>query len=101
MAAKRQLHVFECLAQHVSCPVACPTILLSRNARSFRRWATGPRHSDAPVYAGKFLESSGFSRALPVREEQMAPAAAIEFLPGVLRLGEAVGDGEDDRRVMT
>jgi hypothetical protein len=38
--------------------------------------------------------------ALPVRKEQMTPAAAIEFLPGALRLGEAVGDGEDDGRVM-
>jgi hypothetical protein len=39
--------------------------------------------------------------ALPVREKQMTPAAAIEFLPSALRLGEAVGDGEDDRWVMT
>ena len=63
----------------------------------------GPRRSDAPVNAAKsrqILKNSGFSRALPVREEQMTPAAAIEFLPIAFRLGEAVGDGEDDRGVM-
>src|SRR5689334_13970488 len=31
----------------------------------------------------------------------MTPAAAIEFLPGALWLGEAVGDGKDDGRMMT
>src|SRR5216684_3757271 len=41
------------------------------------------------------------SSAPPVRKDDMAPAtAAVEFLPGALRLGEAISDGVDDRRVM-
>src|SRR5713101_5777933 len=41
------------------------------------------------------------SSAPPVRKDDMAPAtAAVELLPGALRLGEAVGDGVDDRRMM-
>jgi hypothetical protein len=47
------------------------------------------------------LEMHRSRRTLPIREEQVSPAAAIEFLPGSLGLGEAVGDGEDDGRVMT
>src|SRR5216684_5130316 len=41
------------------------------------------------------------SSAPPVRKDDMAPAtAAVELLPGALRLGEAVSDGVDDRRMM-
>src|ERR1700730_2788822 len=38
--------------------------------------------------------------ASPIRKSQSAPAAAIEFLPVSLGLGEAVGDGIDGRRMM-
>src|SRR5260370_10375202 len=37
----------------------------------------------------------------PIRKSQGAPAAAIEFLPVSLGLGEAVGDRIDRRRMMT
>src|SRR4029450_6063496 len=41
------------------------------------------------------------SRTLPIRKDEMAPAsAAVEFLPGPLGLGEPVGDGVDDGRMM-
>src|SRR6266446_4734463 len=40
------------------------------------------------------------SSAPPVGKDDMAPAAAVEFRPGALRLGEAVGDGVDHRRMM-
>ena len=39
--------------------------------------------------------------ALPVRKDKVAPATvAIELLPGTLGLGEPVGDGVDDCRMM-
>src|SRR6267142_896010 len=42
------------------------------------------------------------SSAPPVRKDDMAPAtAAVELLPGALRLGEAISDGVDDCRMMT
>jgi hypothetical protein len=40
------------------------------------------------------------SSALPVWKDNMAPATTVEFLPLALRLGEAVGDGVDHRRMM-
>src|SRR5260370_4366330 len=40
------------------------------------------------------------SSALPVRKDNMAPATAVELLPGALGLGEAIGDGVDHRRMM-
>src|SRR5258708_22403823 len=40
------------------------------------------------------------SSALPIGKDKMAPATAVELLPGALRLGEAVGDGVDHCRMM-
>src|SRR5260370_11032524 len=40
------------------------------------------------------------SSALPVGQDNMAPATAVELLPGALRLGEAVGDCVDHCRMV-